>query len=717
MTDDPAMEVYDVTGMIDQLGAQTSAYQWLRELVLNAIEAEATHVEVDPFNDVLYDRYGVDKFVVANNGQGMKGDLLATYMKSLKKSSKSIGGAHEHQGLGARISTLTWNWAGVVVMSLQDDELNLVWLWRDPDLEQYRLREFEIGDELKTLITLSDYKELEIDEVIWEHVVPDFVRSAGHGVVVALLGRTREEPSFWGDPKTLGEGWKRANESDVDNKKWRNPRQAPGTQVAAVGDYMYRTGNPEWSYLNTRFWVLKHKTKIPGYGTWTAHDPTWSVNTINARGIKGAKMTTTKGGKPTSPSNNRQIKGGLREIFGHAPKVEHGVVELEHTGLSARVHWFLREKALQSGYGREDVEKGYVGALYQDELYEHHRRFKSWGIAYRDIQERLYLIVEPLAADVLVQDARGSRGVRPNMERSRLLWGPENSLDLPWDDWGTMFRDEHMPKPIRKAIDEYLAKQPAADTVDPDTLRKVMEYVGNTFETEDERVKRLKSSEDLYRGTLPPKKRKRGKTTKNPKLPVEVETGDGGSGTRERRPTRLDAQRKDENFTRGPLTKEAGLVPGVVVPIRGALPDVRWIAQAELVSALGVDKEREPWVNEVGVAWHNPAAATDHPRGLLQLAKDHWAVAAVLERFIGELPHVPEDEIVRIMQAEIAAMVLTRVLTIRKKRTDFADPGHVMAKMLGEMSLTPMLILSEAEYRRIEHSLKTRHGSAAKVKA
>lgn len=738
--------VADTSAMIDQISSQTAPLQWLRELYLNSAEADATRVETIPFNDTLYNAFGADKFMIADNGHGMTGPELGEYMRSIKKSGKTTGGAHEHQGMGARITTLQWNQAGVVVISLCSGEMNMVWMWKNPSTGEYELNDFEIeiedGEtEYTEVVPLHEYEEdseFGIDEIgyaPWYQVVPDWVKADGHGTVVILLGNTPDQDSIMGDPRVKGESWREAREQDITRGTWVTPRKVK--QVTEVGEKVYRQ-LPEWNYLTGRFWVLERETDIPGYGTWTASDVNseWQVSDARATGLKSGGTGKTRAGKATSTSDAKPVLGGLRDIYKHKSlSVEHGTVDLHHPNLPARVHWFLRDGSPTATGYRGDVEMGYLAALYQDEIYERHRRFRPWGIPYREVQDRVFLVVEPITVETAVTEVKGTEGVRPNMERSLLLWGPENLTTLPWDEWGAMFRsEEYLPVEIEKALAEYVARQPASEMVDPEVLRRVMDHVDATYETDQEILRRLATAKSKYKGSRDKvEEDESGDTTKTKKLvtPTKLtkperdplpphekdstpgrggggggDTSGGGTSKGPRRPTKVTARRKANEG--GKLLNEPGNVPGTLKTLKGGPPDIRWVLQKELAdSSEGEDHGTE---KHIGAIWDSPGG--EHKRGLLRLAKDHWSVERVITRLMEDLPHVPEPEVRKGIQNAIAGSVCLRLLTVRKMKDRFGSTD-TLRQMLDPLALTNMMVMSNLEYDAVKNALLRSHGSPA----
>lgn len=54
-----------------------------------------------------------------------------------------IGGVHDNFGVGAKVSTLGWNPAGVGVVSHADGLGSMIWTRRNPTSAEYELVEFK----------------------------------------------------------------------------------------------------------------------------------------------------------------------------------------------------------------------------------------------------------------------------------------------------------------------------------------------------------------------------------------------------------------------------------------------------------------------------------------------------------------------------------------------------------------------------------------------
>jgi hypothetical protein len=108
-----------LTALIQNLGRDCTPSQFLREFVKNAFEAsqrtgQPGRVEVD-FNEAIYASRGHYKISFTDNGDGMTADQMVSLLNNLSAS----GGKNKHAnyGVGAKISALTRNHAGILYES------------------------------------------------------------------------------------------------------------------------------------------------------------------------------------------------------------------------------------------------------------------------------------------------------------------------------------------------------------------------------------------------------------------------------------------------------------------------------------------------------------------------------------------------------------------------------------------------------------------------
>ncbi len=172
------MGVANVGFMVDRLGHDCHPLQYLRELTQNSIEAlrgQAGEVVWDvDWNH--YDLTGDYKLAIVDNGIGMTGEEMLKYINQL--SSSTHVQAHDgNYGVGAKVAAATRNHAGMLYLSWKDGKGSMCHLWRDPEIDEYGARRFELEDG-----TYVDY--LRIDDELKPAGIGD------HGTMVVLLGNS-----------------------------------------------------------------------------------------------------------------------------------------------------------------------------------------------------------------------------------------------------------------------------------------------------------------------------------------------------------------------------------------------------------------------------------------------------------------------------------------------------------------------------------------------
>mgnify|MGYP001607592160 FL=1 len=108
----------EITGgstWVRRLFAGCGNYQWARETLKNALEAEATRVEF-ALEWQGVESLGVYRRIIMDDGIGMDGAELLKFFSTLGEGAKRIGGLHDNFGVGAKISLLPWNPDGIVVV-------------------------------------------------------------------------------------------------------------------------------------------------------------------------------------------------------------------------------------------------------------------------------------------------------------------------------------------------------------------------------------------------------------------------------------------------------------------------------------------------------------------------------------------------------------------------------------------------------------------------
>lgn len=396
----------DITGasaFIRRMYEAGGNFQWAREFLMNSLEAEASRVEFG-LEWQAVEHLGVYRRTVADDGSGMSRLELERYFRTLGAGAKVIGDVHDNFGVGARIAALPWNPDGVVVISFKDDEQSMIWIVLDEDSGDYELVDFEGED--GTIHCVVDPAEVYIDgtKTTWLDTVPDFVRKAGHGTTIVLLGAEDEPDTILGDPHA-------ENETE----------QIKGLSM----------------FLNTRFWQLT-KVDVVVHELRSVHRNRWPKDPndrdpgtrLNARTIMGARHFLTADGK-----NGKLLDADI--VF-----ADDGRVPIE---------WYLWEgdRPHIDSYARKG---GYIAVRYKNELYHltwRKAHFKWFGVIESEVQHRLTLVLEPKH---FVRN-NGQWGVYPDQSRNRLNFTGHGTRggDLPLSDWGYEFAT-NIPEPVLEAI-------------------------------------------------------------------------------------------------------------------------------------------------------------------------------------------------------------------------------------------------------------------------
>src|SRR5688572_966729 len=91
------MSVSGVQHLVERAYRESGEYQYLRELVVNALEAGASRVELGP-EWAAVERTGVYRLMVADDGKGMGREELLKFLNTFGGGGKPIGDAHENFG-------------------------------------------------------------------------------------------------------------------------------------------------------------------------------------------------------------------------------------------------------------------------------------------------------------------------------------------------------------------------------------------------------------------------------------------------------------------------------------------------------------------------------------------------------------------------------------------------------------------------------------------
>jgi hypothetical protein len=205
------MAVSGVRHLVERAYRESGELQYLRELVVNAIEAGASRIELGPeWSAVESD--GVYRLMIADDAKGMDPEELLKFLNTFGGGGKPIGDAHENFGVGAKTSLLPWNHFGVVVLSWTSTNPGgaMVWLMRDPVSGEYGAKKFETAD--------GSFEEVIVPPADWAKVRPSWL--VEHGTVIICMGNTGRENTFLG--KT-GDGDIKGISGYLNKRLWAMP--------------------------------------------------------------------------------------------------------------------------------------------------------------------------------------------------------------------------------------------------------------------------------------------------------------------------------------------------------------------------------------------------------------------------------------------------------------------------------------------------------------
>ncbi len=420
-----AMTDRNPTHYLKRFGRDVNTSQHFRELVQNAIEAEATDIEI--FVEPTLAKNDIHKVCVKDNGCGMTAEEMLKYLGSMNSSSKSYNSDHhENYGIGAKATTAYHNPYGVVFLSWTKDNPcgNLVWLCLEN--EQFGMKSFPmtceiendegevIGEETSDIVSFingkatnviplqhEDYGDFVWDGVNWNSHKP----SCGHGTVVILMGNHLED-NTWKDSE--GKPYSRRELSHYLNQRY-----------ARIPDHINIRVNPLSGWHQVGYDIVGLVKSFETKGFFKQRE---FVDCPD--GFKVEVIITEKHG-------DWKKKYGTKKWSGGSP--------------------------LLNIFASKQVEKGFVAVQYDSkktsELYNIERGInvaRSWGLSADSVIPQVKLIVHPPKYD-------GVKGVYPNEGRDILLWNDsENSngtrkLDL------TKVKEhfiDNMPQVLRDMIDE-----------------------------------------------------------------------------------------------------------------------------------------------------------------------------------------------------------------------------------------------------------------------
>lgn len=178
---------------MDKLNSELDRHQFIRELTQNAIEA--IQQTPDGTGNVYWELYPmevgdgiVNKLCCIDDGVGMTGPEMVEYINTGFKSGKTQGHKGNY-GIGAKVSALTFNKAGILYFSWKDGQGSMIHLSQDPETGVYGLNKLQAPDG-----TYGWWSPIGGLSPTGQKIKPKAI--GRHGTMVVLLGDTEEQDTF-----------------------------------------------------------------------------------------------------------------------------------------------------------------------------------------------------------------------------------------------------------------------------------------------------------------------------------------------------------------------------------------------------------------------------------------------------------------------------------------------------------------------------------------
>ena len=177
---------HDASLLIDLMGRDCLPEQYIREFIRNSIEA--IQELDDPNGDIVIDcNWGLwdmnselFKISFIDNGTGMSPEQMCALLSNLCKSGEKNNNTKINYGVGAKISALSRNPAGLLYESWQKNVGHKIFIYKNEDTGIYELERYESNDG-----KFFDYEKIADD------YKPNIIKD--HGTRVTLFGKTLKD--------------------------------------------------------------------------------------------------------------------------------------------------------------------------------------------------------------------------------------------------------------------------------------------------------------------------------------------------------------------------------------------------------------------------------------------------------------------------------------------------------------------------------------------
>lgn len=396
-----------VSRIMDLLYGDTAPLQYVRELWKNAEEAGATKLRFGiEWQGV--EGTGVYRRYVADNGVGMNADELVEFFSKFGESGRTVGTRHDNFGVGAKLTTIPWNPAGMVIVSRPEDDAedaNMIWIERSEN--GYALRRWEAYDAGRDMVVATNVVRPYEDEdlgVDFATIGPEWLRTEG-GTVILLFGASLDSDTIIGDPNR------------------------PESARSAVA-----------RYLNTRLYTT-NGTEVSVEEFMSPHREDWP------RSLDDARASVRSGVKRQWQEN--RIVTGLEYVLNRSVQ-DDSARGSEPLPDGSTIHWVLQSKeAVQSraGGGGYQPPEAFVAFLYRGEIYSvstHHSTMATFGLFAPSVYKRMILLIELPDID----------DVSTTMNRTSLVM--KDGTALRFDAWADYFASS-MPDRIKDELNKSIA--------------------------------------------------------------------------------------------------------------------------------------------------------------------------------------------------------------------------------------------------------------------